>query len=56
MCGDCLELLKDISDNSIDIVLADAPYNRLPNYLAWDIPIDLKKLWKELVLQKQVKH
>ncbi len=46
--GDCLELLKDISDNSIDIVLADPPYHRLPGYLKWDLPIDLKKLWKEL--------
>ena len=25
--GDCLELLKDIPDNSIDLVLTDPPYN-----------------------------
>ena len=47
-CGDCLELLKDISDNSIDLVLADAPFCRIPKYLLWDTPIDLEKLWKQL--------
>lgn len=25
-CGDCLELMKDIPDNSIDIVVTDPPY------------------------------
>lgn len=24
--GDCLELMKDISDGSVDLVLADPPY------------------------------
>ena len=24
--GDCLELMQDIPDNSIDLVLADLPY------------------------------
>ena len=27
VCGDCLELLKQIDDNSIDLVLVDPPYN-----------------------------
>lgn len=26
-CGDCLELMKDIPDGSVDLVLADPPYN-----------------------------
>jgi len=25
-CGDCLDLMKDISDKSIDLVLTDPPY------------------------------
>ena len=25
-CGDCLELMKDISDNSIDLLITDPPY------------------------------
>lgn len=46
--GDCLEVLKDISDNSVDCVIADLPYGRLSSVLKWDIPIDLEKMWKEL--------
>ena len=26
-CGDCLEVMKDISDKSINLVLIDPPYN-----------------------------
>lgn len=25
--GDCLEVLKELSDNSVDMVLANPPYN-----------------------------
>ena len=25
-CGDCLDLLDDLDDNSVDIVYTDAPY------------------------------
>ena len=25
VCGDCLEVMKDIPDNSIDLVLTDPP-------------------------------
>lgn len=46
--GDCLEVLKDISDNSVDCIIADLPYGRLSSVLKWDIPIDLEKMWKEL--------
>ena len=27
ICGDCLEVMKDIPDNSVDLVLTDPPYN-----------------------------
>jgi site-specific DNA-methyltransferase (adenine-specific) len=27
ICGDCLKVMKDIPDNSIDLVLTDVPYN-----------------------------
>ena len=27
LCGDCLELMKQISDGSIDMILTDPPYN-----------------------------
>jgi len=44
--ADCLTKMKDFSDNSIDIVIADLPYGR--THLKWDIPIDLNKMWREL--------
>ena len=45
ICGDCLELMNDIPDGSIDMVLCDLPYGTTRN--KWDsvIPIDL--LWKQ---------
>lgn len=43
--GDCLELMKDIPDKSIDMVLCDLPYGR--TNCRWDSQIDLKALWKE---------
>ena len=49
--GDCLEKMKDLSDNSVDIVIADLPYGRFAHLAGkdgWDNPIDLKKLWKQI--------
>lgn len=43
--GDCLEVMKEIPDKSIDLVLCDLPYGRTKN--KWDKPIDLKALWKQ---------
>ena len=43
--GDCLEVMKDFPDNSVDMVLCDLPYGTTQN--KWDSVIDLKKLWKE---------
>lgn len=45
--GDCLTVMKDFSDNSIDIVISDLPFSRFA-HLAWDRAIDLEKMWKEL--------
>ena len=28
ICGDCLEVMKDIPDNSIDLIVTDPPYGR----------------------------
>jgi site-specific DNA-methyltransferase (adenine-specific) len=44
--GDCLDRLKDVSDNSVDLVMCDLPYATTDN--AWDILIDIDKLWVEL--------
>lgn len=43
--GDCLELIKKIPSNSIDMVLADLPYGTTHN--KWDIVIPLEPLWAE---------
>lgn len=41
--GDCLEVMKDIPDQSVDMVLADLPYGT--TQCKWDVKIDLAKLW-----------
>lgn len=43
--GDCLEVMKDIPDGSIDMVLCDLPYGVTQN--KWDCVIDIDKLWVE---------
>lgn len=43
--GDCLELMKDIPDGSIDMILCDLPYGS--TNLKWDIVIPFDKLWNQ---------
>lgn len=43
--GDCLELLKQIKDESIDLVLADLPYGMTAN--KWDSVIPLAPLFEQ---------
>ena len=45
LCGDCLRLMRDIPDHSIDLVLCDLPYGTTRN--KWDSPIPLDALWVE---------
>lgn len=42
--GDCLELMKDIPDKSIDMVFCDLPYGTTA--CKWDSIIPLEPLWK----------
>lgn len=44
-CGDCLELMKDIPDKSIDMILCDLPYGTTT--CKWDIIIPFDELWRE---------
>ena len=39
--GNCLEVMKDISDNSIDLLFCDLPYGQTS--CKWDSLIDLEK-------------
>ena len=43
--GDCLELMKDIPDKSIDMILCDLPYGTTQN--KWDSVIPLEPLWEQ---------
>lgn len=43
--GDCLELMKDIPDGSIDMILCDLPYGTTA--CKWDIIIPFEPLWKQ---------
>ena len=42
--GDCLELMPDIPDQSVDMVLCDLPYAETGN--KWDFLIDPQLLWQ----------
>lgn len=42
--GDCLELMKNIPDKSVDMVLCDLPYGTTA--CKWDVIIPFDKLWE----------
>ena len=44
-CGDCLELMKGLPDESIDMILCDLPYKETGN--KWDKGIDLDSLFEQ---------
>lgn len=43
---DCLNKMKDLSPNSIDLLFCDLPYNQTS--CKWDVAIDLDLFWKEI--------
>ena len=43
--GDCLEVMKDIPDKSIDMVLTDLPYGTTA--CKWDTIIPFEPLWEQ---------
>lgn len=43
--GDCLELMNDIKDKSIDMILCDLPYGTTA--CKWDIIIPFNELWQQ---------
>lgn len=44
--GDCLELMKDIPDGSVDAIITDPPYGT--TQCKWDTVIDLDLMWEQL--------
>lgn len=48
--GDCLELMKDIPDKSVDGIICDLPYevlNKGNKHAQWDKMLPLDKLWEQ---------
>lgn len=43
--GDCLEIMKDIPDKSIDMILCDLPYGTTA--CKWDVVIPFESLWEQ---------
>lgn len=66
--GDCLDVMKDISDASVDLIICDLPYGVLTAQrgaiaytpecagCAWDIKIDLDAFWKEVKRIRRNEH
>lgn len=52
LLGDCLEVMKDIPDQSVDMVLCDLPYGTTQNL--WDSVIDLDRFWFQV--KRIIKH
>ena len=46
MKGDCLEMMKSIPDNSVDLILTDPPYGTTA--CKWDSVIPFEPMWVEL--------
>jgi site-specific DNA-methyltransferase (adenine-specific) len=46
MCGDCLELMKEIPDGSVDMILTDPPYGTTA--CKWDSVIPFEPMWERL--------
>ena len=44
--GDCIEGMKILPDNSVDMVLTDPPYGTTCN--KWDTVVDMDAFWKEI--------
>ena len=44
--GDCLDIMKDIPDKSIDMILCDLPYGQTARN-KWDVIIPFDKLWEQ---------
>ena len=44
-CGDCLQIMKQIPDKSVDMILCDLPYGATD--CKWDTVIPFDKLWEQ---------
>ena len=45
-CGDCLELMREIPDGSVDAIICDLPYGTTA--CSWDVVIPFDKMWDQI--------
>ena len=45
--GDCLEVLKDLPDNSVDSIVTDPPYGLRFMGKKWDYDVPSVDIWKQ---------
>ena len=50
--GDCLELMKQIEDDSVDLIFCDLPYGQTS--CKWDIIIPWEPFWNEIMRVKKL--
>ena len=50
--ANCLEKMKDLDDDSVDLIFCDLPYNCTS--CKWDVAIDLELFWKEVMRIKKL--
>jgi len=50
--GDCLNEMKKLADNSIDLIFCDLPYGQTS--CKWDCKIDLEEFWKQVMRIKKL--
>jgi len=50
--GDCLEEMKGMDDDSVDLIFCDLPYGQTS--CKWDCCIDLEKFWIEIMRIKKI--
>jgi site-specific DNA-methyltransferase (adenine-specific) len=43
--GNCLDLLKNVADNSVDAIICDLPYGT--TQCSWDLALDFDALWSQ---------
>lgn len=47
--GDCLELMKDMADNSVDSIVTDPPYGLSFMGKKWDYDVPSTAIWREVL-------
>jgi hypothetical protein len=50
--GDCLEQMKLVDDESVDLIFCDLPYGQ--TNCKWDIKIDIHQFWNEIMRIKKL--